>query len=159
MHRDLKDANVLVEGTYGRWRAKLTDFGTSAKVRSVLQGQVIGTLHAMAPEVLSAVRPGDHGSTVRLDARAADVYAYGILLCALWDNGHDPLRHLKETDDYFDAQERFGRLENQEQVHTILRKLMCLRPFPQNRPDGLRPATPQDMPPFLQGPDEQVPAV
>ena len=149
MHRDLKDANVLVDGTYGRWRAKLSDFGTTADVRSMLQGQVLGTLHAMAPEVLKTVDPvGQDGVTVLADARAADVYAYGILLCALWDNGQDPLRHLKATDEWDEVQQDLPHMEPLDQVHVALQMLMCVEPF-RYGDEGLRPAKPQGMPPFF----------
>lgn len=151
MHRDLKDANVLVEGKHGRWRAKLSDFGTSAGVRTVLQGPAAGTLHAMAPEVLEADPIGQDGVTVLADARAADVYAYGILLCALWDNGQDPLRHLKVTNEYALAWSMHRRLKEQDRTRVALRRLMCVQPFPDNRPQGLRPATPDYMPDFFQG--------
>jgi serine/threonine protein kinase len=95
MHRDLKDANTLVDPGRG-YRAKLVDFGTTRPVRAFLQGESAGTLHALAPEQLAAMcrhslgrEPDDD-----VDPRPVDAYAYGILLVALWDEGRAPDRHL-----------------------------------------------------------------
>jgi len=63
LHGDLKSANVLVDQNY---RAKISDFGLSAKRRH----GYVGTPFWMAPELLK-------GS---LTSRESDVYAFGITL-------------------------------------------------------------------------------
>ena len=99
-HRDLKDQNVLVEPSSG-FRAKLTDFGTSKGTRAVLHGEVAGTAHTLAPEALKITNPFRRldVSDKELDYKPVDVYAFGILLCALWDGGEDARRHMSVQGD------------------------------------------------------------
>ena len=74
VHRDVKPANVLVEGDEGEEHAYLTDFGAgrsgASSQRLTRQGQWLGTLGYVAPEVLQ-------GEPV--DGRA-DVYSLGCVL-------------------------------------------------------------------------------
>ena len=153
MHRDLKDANVLVaRSPSGQWNAKLTDFGTSAGVRFVLEGQAVGTLHAMAPELMQPFGVGT--DAVRVDVRAADVYAYGILLCALWDKGKKPLRHIPIAS--WAMVRHLAHLGRQDRTSILLRRLMCEDECIASLPDvhkaeGLRPTPPVDMPLYFQG--------
>lgn len=74
LHRDLKGANLLVDST-GQW-LRIGDFGTAAKmshkatVAGEFQGQLLGTIAFMAPEVL---RGEDYG-------RSCDVWSVGCCL-------------------------------------------------------------------------------
>ena len=132
----------------GRWHAKLTDWGNSAMVRTVLQGLRVGTLHAMAPEMLHPF--GGAGlEDARLDARAVDVYAFGILLCALWDRGRFPLRHIPQAERA--AVDHLRHLGQQDRDLILLRRLMCIDEcfVPDTAPEGLRPPPPEDMPDFF----------
>jgi serine/threonine protein kinase len=70
LHRDVKPSNVLLErdGT-----AALADFGlarTAESTRLTEEGQVVGTPHYLAPELIEG----------REAARATDVYALGCVL-------------------------------------------------------------------------------
>ena len=69
IHGDLKAANVLVDG---RFRAKIADFGLSAKKKYL---GASGTPYWMAPELLR------REST---NTAESDVYSFGIILCELY---------------------------------------------------------------------------
>jgi len=70
VHRDVKPANVLIEGE----RSYLTDFGLTRRISSTTRlttaGQLVGTMDYMAPEQIEGA--GVDGRT--------DVYAFGCLL-------------------------------------------------------------------------------
>ncbi len=67
IHLDLKPSNILVSD---HGQAKIMDFGVAVESHQVLNRQIRGTLHYMAPEVLRQDR---------VDSRA-DLYALGMTL-------------------------------------------------------------------------------
>src|SRR3954468_953582 len=67
IHLDLKPSNILVDD---HGMAKIMDFGVAVESHQVLDRQIRGTLHYMAPEVLRQDR---------VDSRA-DLYALGMTL-------------------------------------------------------------------------------
>jgi len=70
LHRDVKPSNVLLEGD---GNAALSDFGlarTADSTRLTEEGQVVGTPHYLAPELIEG----------RDATRASDVYALGCVL-------------------------------------------------------------------------------
>src|SRR3954454_13031257 len=83
IHRDLKDANVLVAEVDGKPVPKVIDFGVAKAIQQRLtehtfqteQGQLIGTPEYMSPE------QAEHG-TIDIDTRS-DVYSLGVLLYEL----------------------------------------------------------------------------
>lgn len=84
VHGDLKAKNVLIDSNY---RAKVTDFGLSAKKRN----QASGTPFWMAPELLR----GDS-----LNSSKSDMYAFGILIYEAYSRkipyeGEDPEEVIK----------------------------------------------------------------
>lgn len=88
LHRDLKGANLLIDST-GDW-LRIGDFGTAARLASKatvtgeFQGQLLGTIAFMAPEVL---RGDDYG-------RACDIWSIGCCIIEMastrppWDADH-----------------------------------------------------------------------
>jgi YVTN family beta-propeller protein len=106
VHRDVKPANVLLEGEAGRERAYLTDFGISKLVGAAGEltttGHFMGTVDYVAPEQIA-------GQSV--DARA-DVYSLSCVLfhalagrppfqrdtqlATLFAHANDPRPHLSE---------------------------------------------------------------
>lgn len=89
IHGDLKAANVLVDG---RFRAKISDFGLSAKKKYL---GATGTPYWMAPELLR------REST---NTAESDVYSFGIILYELYSRrvpyeGEDPAMVLDQIAD------------------------------------------------------------
>lgn len=93
LHRDLKGANLLLDSTGQMLR--IGDFGASARLASKqtvageFQGQLLGTIAFMAPEVLRGESYG----------RACDVWSVGCVMIEMstcrppW-NSHDISNHL-----------------------------------------------------------------
>jgi eukaryotic-like serine/threonine-protein kinase len=88
VHRDVKPANVLFDPA---GRAKLTDFGIAQPAdatRITQTGEVIGTLHYMAPEVAAG-----ESATAR-----SDLYATGVVLAeAAGEEATPQLRRLIDS--------------------------------------------------------------
>jgi serine/threonine-protein kinase len=89
VHRDVKPANILLEGADGSGHAYLTDFGLTRHTKSdaglTKTGQWVGTLDYVAPEQIEG-RP--------TDARS-DVYALG---CVLYESLTGTVPFAKESE-------------------------------------------------------------
>ena len=77
IHRDVSSANVLLEAmAKGRWKAKLSDFGSANWVhQAVTLGE--GSIVYTAPEAY----PVPPGEAIKPQTTKIDVYSYGILTC------------------------------------------------------------------------------
>ncbi|XP_037556995.1 mitogen-activated protein kinase kinase kinase 1-like isoform X2 [Dermacentor silvarum] len=93
LHRDLKGANLLVDST-GQ-HLKIADFGSASRLQSKatlageFQGQLLGTIAFMAPEVLRGENYG----------RSCDIWSVGCVLIEMATNAHpwdncNTLNHL-----------------------------------------------------------------
>lgn len=85
VHRDIKEQNILVEGHYPNYLAKLTDFGLSKSYKQTgmsgvtMVGDVAGTIAYMPPEQVrdfKEVRP------------PSDIYAVGMTAYSLLTGAH-----------------------------------------------------------------------
>lgn len=85
VHRDIKEQNILVDGSYPNYLAKLTDFGLSKSYKQTgmsgvtMVGDVAGTIAYMPPEQVrdfKEVRP------------PSDIYAVGMTAYSLITGAH-----------------------------------------------------------------------
>ena len=85
VHRDIKEQNILVDGNYPNYLAKLTDFGLSKSYKQTgmsgvtMVGDVAGTIAYMPPEQVrdfKEVRP------------PSDIYAIGMTAYSLLTGAH-----------------------------------------------------------------------
>lgn len=85
VHRDIKEQNILVDGTFPNYIAKLTDFGLSKSYKQTgmsgvtMVGDVAGTIAYMPPEQVrdfKEVRP------------PSDIYAIGMTAYSLLTGAH-----------------------------------------------------------------------
>lgn len=98
VHRDIKEQNILVDGTFPNYLAKLTDFGLSKSYKQTgmsgvtMVGDVAGTIAYMPPEQVrdfKEVRP------------PSDIYACGMTAYSLLTGAHaldiSPKAGISET--------------------------------------------------------------
>jgi phage terminase large subunit-like protein len=98
VHRDIKEQNILVDGAYPNYLAKLTDFGLSKSYKQTgmsgvtMVGDVAGTIAYMPPEQVrdfKEVRP------------PSDIYAVGMTAYSLLTGAHaldiSPKAGISET--------------------------------------------------------------
>jgi pSer/pThr/pTyr-binding forkhead associated (FHA) protein len=98
VHRDIKEQNILVDGTFPNYLAKLTDFGLSKSYKQTgmsgvtMVGDVAGTIAYMPPEQVrdfKEVRP------------PSDIYAIGMTAYSLLTGAHaldiSPKAGISET--------------------------------------------------------------
>ncbi len=98
VHRDIKEQNILVDGTFPNYIAKLTDFGLSKSYKQTgmsgvtMVGDVAGTIAYMPPEQVKdfkEVRP------------PSDIYALGMTAYSLLTGAHaldiSPKAGISET--------------------------------------------------------------
>src|SRR3982751_4646016 len=85
VHRDIKEQNILVDGSYPNYIAKLTDFGLSKSYKQTgmsgvtMVGDVAGTIAYMPPEQIRAFK----------DVRPpSDIYAVGMTAYSLLTGEH-----------------------------------------------------------------------
>jgi serine/threonine-protein kinase len=85
VHRDIKEQNILVEGDFPNFKAKLTDFGLSKSFKETgmsgvtMVGDVAGTIAYMPPEQVrdfKDVKP------------PSDIYAVGMMAYSLLTGAH-----------------------------------------------------------------------
>jgi serine/threonine-protein kinase len=98
VHRDIKEQNILVDGSFPNYLAKLTDFGLSKSYRQTgmsgvtMVGDVAGTIAYMPPEQVrdfKEVRP------------PSDIYGIGMTAYSLLTGAHaldiSPKAGISET--------------------------------------------------------------
>lgn len=98
VHRDIKEQNILVDGTFPKYVSKLTDFGLSKSYKQTgmsgvtMVGDVAGTIAYMPPEQVrdfKEVRP------------PSDIYAIGMTAYSLLTGAHaldiSPKAGISET--------------------------------------------------------------
>jgi serine/threonine-protein kinase len=85
VHRDIKEQNILVDGKYPSYRAKLTDFGLSKSYKQTgmsgvtMVGDVAGTIAYMPPEQVRDFKEVQPPS---------DIYAIGMTAYSLLTGAH-----------------------------------------------------------------------
>lgn len=85
VHRDIKDQNILVEGSYPNLKAKLTDFGLAKSFKQTglsgvtMVGDVAGTIAYMPPEQIRDFRNVQP---------SADIYSMGMTAYSLLTGRH-----------------------------------------------------------------------
>jgi serine/threonine protein kinase len=88
LHRDIKAANIMVDGLGNQVHACVTDFGLArgalGESTSLTVGGIAGTPAYMAPELLLGSAP----------SKASDVYAFGVVAYQTF-TGHLPKRSLQ----------------------------------------------------------------
>jgi len=80
VHRDLKSLNLLLDN---KWNLKVSDFGLTCfrgQLKKEAQNQQQGSVHWMAPEILSEDTEVDH--------ILSDIYSFGIILWELLTRQH-----------------------------------------------------------------------
>lgn len=98
VHRDIKEQNILVDGTFPRYHAKLTDFGLSKSYKQTgmsgvtMVGDVAGTIAYMPPEQVRDFKEVQPPS---------DIYAAGMTAYSLLTGAHaldiSPKAGISET--------------------------------------------------------------
>ena len=109
VHRDIKSGNVLIDGNF---RAKISDFGIAKEKKNQQVTKSLGhmgTLSYMAPELFK---------TSTKYTNESDIYAFGIVLWELMENGK-PGKKLENFDedkeDWFSDIEKF-KVEDREEI-------------------------------------------
>lgn len=134
LHRDLKGANLLIDSTGQRLR--IGDFGAAARLASKttgageFQGQLLGTIAFMAPEVLRGENYG----------RGCDVWSVGCCMIEMattkppW-NAHDISNHLALIFKIANAQ---STPPIPDKLSPPLRDLLlrCVEPVKEQRPSA-----------------------
>ena len=118
VHRDISSANVLLHGSPGKWRGKLSDLG-SANFQHHCQTAGPGNAIYSAPE---ATDPEKHTSKM-------DVYSFGVLLVEMYSPGPwtQPGNTVREH------RQRATRLQSRPLRESVL---ACLRDQPKERPSA-----------------------
>src|SRR5215204_2484870 len=98
VHRDIKEQNILVDGTYPNYNAKLTDFGLAKSYKQTgmsgvtMVGDVAGTIAYMPPEQVRDFKEVQPPS---------DIYAAGMTAYSLLTGAHaldiSPRAGISET--------------------------------------------------------------
>ena len=124
LHRDMKPANVMIDG---RGRAKITDFGLAGTTEGIAGAEArAGTPGYMAPEQIAG----------RELTRRTDIYALGLVLYELFTgkrayeaNSLAEMARMQETS----PTTLSSHVQNLDPtVESII--LRCLAPEPENRP-------------------------
>jgi len=118
-HRDIKSANVLIDGDREPYPVvKLSDFGLSTTRQ--LANTLAGTPQYMAPEILK----GQYSTNLSYSAEKADVWSFGMLVIELLtlDAPYPDMTDIQILDDT-----SHGKLPNNLPPHTFHQLLkMCV---------------------------------
>ena len=118
VHRDISSANVLLHGSPGKWRGKLSDLG-SANFQHHCQTAGPGAAIYSAPE---ATDPEKHTPKM-------DVFSFGVLLVEMYSPGPWTL----PGDTIREHHQRATRLQSRPLRESVL---ACLRDQPRERPSA-----------------------